>query len=130
MGEDRLVPSGHRRLASLAGVLMVAAILGPSGSVRAGEDGRRHRLSLDSENQVFTAHLETSGDGGKSWVDALGERIVFAFVGEGQVRGPLSCTTPASGECTVTVVSADPGGSLLVARFGNLSASAAVLGVR
>jgi hypothetical protein len=124
-----------RRLALAAVGLgaVVAVVLPASASMAPAQSTpSSYRLTLapDDPGHVFTAELDRSVDGGRSWKGASGETLTFAFVGEGAVtaisgagRG-LSCTTSAAGTCTVTVES--PGDSLLSASFEDLTANAPV----
>jgi hypothetical protein len=128
--------SGRRlRRIALASAGAVLAVVLPAGAVMApSHSAPSYRLALTPDapeaGQVFTARLDRSDNGGRSWTGAAGQPLTFAFVGEGAVtaisgsRGGMKCTTSAAGTCTVTVDS--PGDSLLTASFDDLTATAPV----
>ncbi len=125
------------RWMALAAVGAVFAVVVPAGAAvapRAADSPASYQLTLAPDSadagRVFTAQLDRSVDGGRSWTGAGGEVLTFAFVGEGTVtdispsRRGLSCTTSPSGTCTVTVKS--PGDSSLTVVFEDLTATAPV----
>jgi len=121
-------------LAFTAVVAALPAAAEPGAGPSAGPAS--YRLGLEraaSGEQVFTASVERSVDGGRSWAPAAGEDITFAFVGEGSVvaiKGGavngMVCTTPASGACTVALDSDNPESSTLAAVSGDAAASASL----
>ena len=118
-----------RRVAPMVVCAAVVAVV-PAGAAEA-PGLARYRLSISQEEPAtFTAHLESSVDGGRTWAGAAGETLTFAFVGEGTVTAisdrasGMACTTSPAGTCMVTLDS--PGDSSLTVVFADQTATAVV----
>ncbi len=89
--------------------------------------------NLINNNHTFTATLEVSTDGGSTWLAANGQTLTFALkagstgviVSDSDGAPATSCVTVA-GVCMVTISSANPGDSTLIASFADQNITAPV----